>query len=219
MDKTNNDRLFQSSNSESDKNYRTGTRRRGKILEDAMLEAAWEELREVGYNRLTMEGVAIRAKTNKAVVYRRWANKPILVSAVLRKFLPPLYPKEVPNTGDLRNDVFSFLQGIAKPLQTIGAETIHGLVVEYLDKDKIAAIPQIMHPKTESKLTTAMKTILKNAEMRGEVKLEKISPRVISLPVDLLRYELLTTHEPISDKIISEIVDDIFMPLVQHSQS
>lgn len=218
MDNKNNDHLFQSSQSENDKSCRTGTRRRGKILEEALLEAAWEELCDVGYNRLTMEGVAARAKTNKAVVYRRWANKPILILSVLRKFIPPLYPKEVPNTGNLRDDVFSFLHGIVKPLQILGAETIHSLIVEYLDKDKISSIPQVMHPKTESKLTTAMMTILKNAEMRGEVKLEKISPRVITLPVDLLRYELLTTHEPLSDKTISEIVDDIFMPLVYYNQ-
>lgn len=60
-----------------------------------------------------------------------------------------------------------------------------------------------------------MMTILKNAETRGEVKLDKISPRVISLPADLLRYEILTIHKPISHKTIDEIVDDIFLPLVQ----
>ncbi|PAV11681.1 transcriptional regulator [Methanosarcina spelaei] len=215
----NNDHHLQSDQSESDKNTCKGTRRRGKILEDAILEAAWKELCDVGYSHLTMEGVATRAKTNKAVVYRRWANKPTLILSVLHKFVPPLplLPKEVPDTGDLRNDVFSFLHGIAKPLQIIGAETIHGLIVDF-GKDKLISIPQIIPPKEEDKLITAMITILKNAEMRGEVKLEKISLRIISLPLDLLRYELLTTHEPVSDKIIHEIVDDIFMPLIRHNQ-
>ncbi|MDW5550624.1 TetR/AcrR family transcriptional regulator [Methanosarcina sp.] len=215
----NNDHHLQSDQSESDKNTCKGTRRRGKVLEDAILEAAWKELCDVGYNHLTMEGVAARAKTNKAVVYRRWANKPTLILSVLHKFVPPLplLPKEVPDTGDLRNDVFSFLHGIAKPLQIIGAETIHGLIVDF-GKDKLISIPQIIPPKEEDKLITAMTTILKNAEMRGEVKLEKISLRIISLPLDLLRYELLTTHEPVSDKIIHEIVDDIFMPLIRHNQ-
>ncbi|AKB81715.1 Transcriptional regulator, TetR family [Methanosarcina barkeri 3] len=213
----NNDHHLQSYQSESDKNSCKGTRRRGKVLEDAILEAAWKELCDVGYNHLTIEGVAARAKTNKAVVYRRWANKPALILSVLRKFVLPLYPKEVPNTGDLRNDVFFFLHGIAKPLQIIGAETIHRLMVD-LGKDKLFSIPQIMNLKKEDKLTAAMITILKNAEMRGEVKLEKISLRIISLPLDLLRYELLTTHEPVSDKIIHEIVDDIFMPLIRHNQ-
>jgi len=215
----NNDHHLQSDQSESDKNTCKGTRRRGKVLEDAILEAAWKELCDVGYNHLTMEGVAARAKTNKAVVYRRWANKPTLILSVLHKFVPPLplLPKEVPYTGDLRNDVFFFLHGIAKPLQIIGAETIHGLIVDF-GKDKLISIPQIIPPKEEDKLITAMITILKNAEMRGEVKLEKISLRIISLPLDLLRYELLTTHEPVSDKIIHEIVDDIFMPLIRHNQ-
>jgi len=215
----NNDHHLQSDQSESDKNTCKGTRRRGKVLEDAILEAAWKELCDVGYNHLTMEGVAARAKTNKAVVYRRWANKPTLILSVLHKFVPPLplLPKEVPDTGDLRNDVFSFLHGIAKPLQIIGAETIHGLIVDF-GKDKLISIPQIIPPKEEDKLITAMTTILKNAEMRGEVKLEKISLRIISLPLDLLRYELLTTHEPVSDKIIHEIVDDIFMPLIRRNQ-
>ena len=189
-----NDHCVQSSQSKNNKSSCKGTRRRGKILEDAILEAAWTELCDVGYNHLTMEGVAARAKTNKAVVYRRWDNKPTLILSVLRKFVPPLLPKEVPDTSNLRNDVFSFLHGIAKPLQTIGAETIHGLMIEDILKDKIYSIPQIIGPKNESKLTTSMITILKNAEMRGEIKLEKISPRIISLPVDLLRYELLTTH-------------------------
>lgn len=215
----NNDHHLQSAQPESDKNSCKGTRHRGKVLEDAILEDAWKELCDVGYNHLTMEGVAARAKTNKAVIYRRWANKPTLILSVLHKFVPPLplLPKEVPDTGDLRSDVFSFLHGIAKPLQIIGAETIHGLIVDF-GKDKLISIPQIIPPKEEDKLITAMITILKNAEMRGEVKLEKISLRIISLPLDLLRYELLTTHEPVSDKIIHEIVDDIFMPLIRHNQ-
>jgi AcrR family transcriptional regulator len=190
-----------------------GTRRRGEILETAILQAAWDELTEVGYAHMTMERVAARARTNKAVVYRRWANKAKLVVATLSKHMPRP-AKDVPDTGDLRNDVLILLRGIAQPLQTIGAETIHGLMVEHLGKDLISSIPQIMHPGTESKLTTAMVTILKKAELRGEASLEKISPRIVSLPIDLLRYEILITHEPISDKTINEIVDDIFMPLV-----
>jgi hypothetical protein len=41
-----------------------------------------------------------------------------------------------------------------------------------------------------------------------------MSPRIIALPFDLLRYEILTTHEPTSDQTINEIVDTIFMPLI-----
>jgi AcrR family transcriptional regulator len=192
-----------------------GTRRRGQVLEDAILEGAWQELSELGYNRLTMEGVAARAKTNKAVIYRRYSTKVHLVAAVIKKYMIPLIPKEAPDTGNLRNDVFAYLHGLAKPLQMVGAETIHGLLAEHFNKELIASLPVIRRREPESELTKRMLTILKNAEKRGEVKLEKIKPRIISLPFDLFRYELLITQEPITEETLIEIVDDIFMPLVR----
>jgi AcrR family transcriptional regulator len=214
LDEQKSDRISQPDQSIGDVDHRTGTRRHGEVIENAILQAAFDELNEVGYAHLTMEGVAARARTNKASVYRRWPNKSKLVVAALSKYLPRP-ANDVPDTGDLRNDLLILLRSIAQPLQTIGAETIHGLMIEHLGKDLISSFPQIRHPETEGKWATAMMTILKNAELRGEVKLEKISPRVISLPADLLRYELLTTHEPVSDATITEIVDDIFMPLVR----
>ena len=212
MDKHENDRTV------GNDDHRGGSRRRGEILETAILQAAWDELNAVGYTHLTMEGVAERAKTNKAVVYRRWANKAALVVAALFKHMP-IPSLDTPDTGDLRDDILTLLRKIAQPMQTIGAETIHGLMVEYLSKNMISSMPQIMQRGNDNRLTTAMTTVLKNAELRGEVKLEGLSPRIISLPADLLRYELLSTHEPISDAALTEIVDDIFIPLVRSSST
>jgi hypothetical protein len=48
------------------------TRRRGDALEHALLDAAWDELQAVGYAGLTIEAVADRAGTSRAVLYRRW---------------------------------------------------------------------------------------------------------------------------------------------------
>lgn len=213
MDEQKNDLLSRPSQSIADENHHTERRRRGGILEDAILQAAWNELSEVGYAHLTMGQVALRASTNKAAVYRRWSNKAELVVAALHEHVFSS-TNDVPNTGDLTNDVLIMLHRIAQPLQIIGAETIHSLIIEHLSKTLIPSIPEIIHIGTEGNLTTNMMTILKNAEKRGEVNLEKISKRIISLPLDLLRYEILTTHGPISDKTLNEIVNDIFLPLV-----
>lgn len=193
-----------------------GNRRRGKILEDAILQAAWNELSEFGYNRLTMEGVAARARTNKAVVYRRWPNKAKLVVAVLGKHLPKPF-ETIPNTGELRRDVFELLDSLARPMHMVGAETLQGLMADY-GQEVFSSLPEKMPSRGEDKLTATMMTILKHAEARGEICLAKISPRIISLPMDLLRYEFLITQEPLLAKTISEIVDDIFMPLVKNSK-
>jgi AcrR family transcriptional regulator len=58
-------------------------RRRGQELENALLDAAWEELVTAGFASLTMESVAARAKTGVAVLYRRWPNKGDLVLAAI----------------------------------------------------------------------------------------------------------------------------------------
>jgi hypothetical protein len=42
-----------------------------------------------------------------------------------------------------------------------------------------------------------------------------ISPRVNSLPTDLFRHELFIRRTPPSMRVITEIVDDVFLPLVQ----
>ena len=189
------------------------TRRRGDELVDAILKASWDELSEMGYTSLTIEGVAARAKTNKAVIYRRWENKSRLVIETLKKYIPRS-EKLTPNTGNLRDDVFLLLKRIAVPLQMIGGETIHGLMVEYFSKHIINSFPQIMSG-IEGRFENYMRDILKNAELRGEVDLEKITSRIISLPLDLVRYEILTTHKPITENVLNEIVDDIFMPLIK----
>ncbi|MDF2722535.1 MAG: transcriptional regulator, TetR family [Paenibacillus sp.] len=191
-----------------------GTRRRGNALENAILQAAWEELQESGYSRLTMEAVASRAKTNKTAVYRRWPNKAKLIIAALMKHAPK--PSlEAPDTGDLREDVLALLLGILKPLQMIGAETIHGLMVDFHGDDLHTKLT--LPPRSEDKLSLVMTDILRRAEQRGEIQLDRLSERVISLPVDLVRFELLTTHKPLTDDAIEEIVDDIFLPLVRAS--
>ena len=60
------------------------TRRRGAELEEALLEAAWQELEERGYAGLTMENVATRAGTSRPVIARRWRSKAELTIATLR---------------------------------------------------------------------------------------------------------------------------------------
>ncbi|MFG2875357.1 TetR/AcrR family transcriptional regulator [Streptomyces sp. NPDC048337] len=61
--------------------------RRSKITperEREFYEAVLDQLREHGYEALTMEGVAARASCGKSTLYRQWKTKPRLVAAALR---------------------------------------------------------------------------------------------------------------------------------------
>ncbi|MGG6311834.1 TetR/AcrR family transcriptional regulator [Paenibacillus macerans] len=196
----------------------TTTRRRGEFLENDILQAAWDELTAVGYARLTMEGVAARAKTNKNAVYRRWPSKSKLVLAALRKHVPKPFD-DVPDTGNLRDDLLMLLRKITGPLQAIGAETIHGLMAERLGNEFFASFPKKKKTGAKEKWTAAIMTILQNAEARGEVRVDGIRPRVALLPISLLQHEFLTSFEPVSDETVMEIIDELFLPLIRSSQS
>ena len=56
------------------------TRRRGAMLERAILDAAWIELTQVGWSGFTIEGVAERSGAAKSVIYRRWRNRTDLIA-------------------------------------------------------------------------------------------------------------------------------------------
>jgi hypothetical protein len=56
---------------------------------------------------------------------------------------------------------------------------------------------------------------IERAVARGELEPGQVSERVARVPVDLFRYELMMTLKPVSDRVIEEIVDDVFLPLVR----
>ena len=58
---------------------KTVGRPRDETREAAILEATLAVLSDVGYDRLTIDAVATKAKASKATVYRRWPNKAALV--------------------------------------------------------------------------------------------------------------------------------------------
>src|SRR5262249_59930775 len=87
------------------------SRRRGKVLEDALLGAAGDEVTGAGYAKFTMEGAAARAGTARSVLYRRWPSKAGLVHAAMRSHLGSL-DDEAPDPGNLRKDVLSVLQRV-----------------------------------------------------------------------------------------------------------
>lgn len=65
------------------------SRRRGDELLQAIYSAVLVELADTGYGGLTMEGVAARAGTGKAPLYRRWNSKDGLILDTVQQDCPP----------------------------------------------------------------------------------------------------------------------------------
>src|SRR4029078_1285559 len=80
------------------------------VREQEILDAALEVLSEVGYDRLTMDAVAQRAKDSKATLYRRGNSKAKLVVESLARMKTT--PEVLPDTGDLRTDLVEAFCGM-----------------------------------------------------------------------------------------------------------
>jgi AcrR family transcriptional regulator len=185
-------------------------RRRGEVLEKALLDAAWAELTETGYDDLTIEAVATRAGTSRAVLYRRWPSKQDLVLATLLDHVKS-DPVGVPNTGSLRGDVMALLKAANELRLRTAIVVFTRLGGFYRDADtnlaELAAVVQ-------GDRATVLDAIIEQAVARGEVKPGQISERVARVPVELFRYELMVRLQPVPDDVLEGIVDDVFLPLV-----
>ncbi len=77
---------------------------------DGIIEAVLDELADVGYGKLSMDGVARRARAGKAALYRRWPSKQDMVlDAVTRISLPAVVGG---SSGDLVTDVVNLVQSV-----------------------------------------------------------------------------------------------------------
>jgi AcrR family transcriptional regulator len=185
-------------------------RRRGAVLDAALLEAAWDELRAVGYPRFTLDGVAARAGTSRPVLARRWPNRAELVIAALRhhsSFAAPVPP----DTGTLRGDVLALL----RQMSAAAGEIAGVLTFVFADYFNATGRP----PSDIRKLAitgrgSIMTAIIKRAVERGEIDPHRLTPHIASLPVDLVRHDLIMNLAPVPDETLIEIVDHIFLPLV-----
>jgi AcrR family transcriptional regulator len=185
-------------------------RRRGEELEDALLDAAWDELADVGFAKLTMESVAARAKTGVAVLYRRWPRKDDLVMAAIAHY-GQRYPIDVVDTGSLRGDMLALLTDIGE------ARTVFTTIVGAAFSGLLASsglTPAEVRARLISDRPLWSMQVYSRAQERGEIDLDSIPEAVLAMPFDLMRHDLLMTLKPIPAERIRAIVDDLFLPLV-----
>jgi AcrR family transcriptional regulator len=188
------------------------TRRRGLTLEAALLQAAWDELTEAGYAAFTMEGVAARAKTSRAVLYRRWPNRPQLVVAALGRHME-LAPFEPPDTGSLREDLLALLRHMSAGVGEVTG-VLSFLIANSFTEAGVS--PAVLRERALAEVSiSGTAQVIDRAIARGEIDPARLSPRIRSLPVDLVRHDVIMTQQPVPDATLVEIVDRIFLPLVR----
>jgi AcrR family transcriptional regulator len=189
----------------------TVERRRGKALEDAVLDAAWSELLDGGYASFTMEVVAARAHTSRPVLYRRWPNRADLAVAAIRHILQK-HPVNAPNTGNTRGDLIALLQQFSKN-RAMFAVFFSLQMSGYFSETNSS--PADLRKSVLEGHHSQLDVVLARGVDRGEIDRSKLTPRIRSLLPDLVRHEFLMTLKPVPNAVIAEFVEDVFMPLVR----
>ncbi|MFI5962407.1 TetR/AcrR family transcriptional regulator [Streptomyces asoensis] len=187
-------------------------RRRGAVLERAILDATLEQLGTVGWNGLTMEGVAAGAQTGKAAVYRRWPSKEALVADALRAGLPRL--DAVPDLGSVREDLVALCRGardamfsrpgfalrsIIHECDPVQGERFHALIIEGVVEPTVRLLREVVERGIE----------------RGEVRPDAGNAYVLDVIPAMMMYRSKMCGCEWNDDDLDEMIDRLMLPLLR----
>jgi len=184
-------------------------RRRGRLLEEEILSAAWAELTEVGWSRFRVDSVAERAGASKASIYRRWPNRAALVMAASR--LAAETVDEAPErTGHLRTDLLAALRTVATFMAGPFGEAARGMVAD------AALLGHQADSWSETRIRLVQATIA-GAEGGGPELAARLSPRILRLGPELVAHHCLVHGDIPGADEIAGIVDEAWLPLIRMS--
>jgi AcrR family transcriptional regulator len=181
---------------------------RGAVREDAILQATLELLAESGYDQLTIDAVAARARCSKATIYRRWPGKAALVTTAVRRHAGQP-AAAAPDTGSLRSDLLAALDAMRSSLSGQDAALVLGLLIAmHRDPELAAAVrEQVLDAKRE-----VFGAVIARAIGRREVPATTDGALLAEISSAVLFSRRLVTGEPLDDAFTRHLVDAVLLP-------
>ena len=188
-------------------------RPRSDAAHSAILEASIALIRDVGFDAVTMEGIAARAGVGKATIYRRWTSRELLVAEAIRH-ITQLMP--VPDTASTTLDLHTVMRGtLGMYKDPASAALLSGLVAAMARSDVIAEAVRSGFVATRR---GAMRTVLERGMARGDLRAELD----VDLAIDMLSgpplVRLLVTGAPIDERLATSVVDMVLRASVVESE-
>ena len=174
--------------------------------EQEIFQATLEVLAEVGYDRLTMDAVAAKAKASKATLYRRWTNK---VSLVIEALQHSKAPQGVPDTGSLREDLRTAFCGVGGLSDAESVSTFSSVLTAITRDEEFATAfrRDVIGPKL-----AFSKEIWRRARERGELRddvdLDLLEPALAGIVL----HRVFIMGEAPTEDVITRVIDQIILP-------
>jgi len=188
-------------------------RRRGVALEDAIRQAAFDELSEVGYTAFSVEGVAARARTGKASIYRRWPTKQELVWDALNAALPavndePAYDDSVTTVDAL----YEVARTVARVITSPAGDVVRAVKCEAMSDPELA---RLVDERFQAPRRAALLALLRRGVARGEVRPGAATELVADVLPAVLVHRVIMQRERLGEREIRKIMEQVLIPLVE----
>jgi AcrR family transcriptional regulator len=198
----------------SDKTRRERTRNPARLdrsLDGAILDAVLVGLAERGYDQMSMDDVASRARVGKAAIYRRWPSKAAVVADAIAHWRRGLSSVQPPNTGSLRGDIDALAAAVPEMDETeVGMMKVVIGVATAATNDPVLAAT--LDELVLSQPRRMINVVLDNAVARGEIPpgrdLALIADAALGL--NILR---AITGRPIDRVFVRRVLEDVILPL------
>jgi AcrR family transcriptional regulator len=174
--------------------------------DELILRATQEILAEVGYELLTIEAVAARAKASKNTIYRRWPSKPRLVMAAILGFRPA---SPLPDSGSLRDDVRAAVHRFGG-LDEFAVDVMLSLVGARRHHPDLA---QVIDTEFAQWARDEVRAVFERAAARRELDHEQV-PTLALVLAALTFHRQAAVQVPADDEFADFVTDRIILPLV-----
>jgi len=176
-----------------------------------ILEATLEVLAEVGYDLLTMDAVASRAKASKATLYRRWRGKPELVVAAI---MAHKGDAAVPDTGSLRGDLLEAYCGSSGGLDDPVAQTVLTTVVTAMGRDPEFA--EVYRRDFIAPKVASSRAIYERARERGEVHPDVDLSILAPSLAGIVLHRAFLLGDAVTPDLVGRVLDEVVLPAALH---
>lgn len=185
-------------------------RRRGAELDSAIQAAVLDLLAEHGPDAVTMDAVAVAAGTSKPVLYRRWPDRRALLRDTLMAVASTSFPR--PDTGTFRGDLLAVLRAWAALFTGESGPVMRSVIVAVASDPELEAM---FRGEVLGMRKAEMTALIGRAVDRGEVRADVPIEIVRELGQSVLWHRLLITGDPITDALVTQLVDEVLIPVTR----
>lgn len=180
-----------------------------------VLNAAIQELSDVGYGRMSIEGVARRANVAKTAIYRRWRSKIELVLGLLSDAVAARIA--IADTGTLRTDIEVVSTLLVKILQNpLASKVIPDLLAEAARSPQLQEALNAAIRRHQDEVASLL---ISRAAGRGELPEETDPQILVDLVVGPIYWRLSVLRAPTSAAYVRQLAEVVSIAVATHAKA